>query len=77
MFMGRLHDGHRQPLSRSSPRHGKLVQPLTLKGCCGVSLQKGSFETLARPQGKAFPFTVFGLPNCEEVAAHAQLIRYD
>lgn len=52
----KLHDGRREPLSRHATRHGNPVHSLTLGGRCGVSPQKGSAETLARPQGKAFPF---------------------
>lgn len=36
----------------------KIPTALSLyRGRCGVSRSKGSAETLARPQGKTFPFS--------------------
>lgn len=48
-----------------------LRSPLSLfAGRCGVSPQKGSAETLARPQGKAFPSCPQFRPHHSQLARH-------
>lgn len=58
MFMGLISMTDAESLSLGTQSVMKIPTALSLyRGRCGVSRSKGSAETLARPQGKTFPFS--------------------